>query len=250
MNRTIAPIRRLAVGLALFLATSAAAAQNVADSVAGRAIREDTLAVRPLSPRGAMIRSFILPGWGQSAVGSYVRGGVWYSIEGTNLYMLLRTIGRYTGIRDIERRAVAIVTDSLNDFIARNTDPQMRSVRGFPILAADPQDSAEAVRLQDPIAFENAIAADTSVAIARKLVRARRQQRQDWITYTIFFTLLSGVDAYVNAQLRDFPTTILSEVRRDGSVAISLTFPLPGLLGGTRSHPPRSEARGSPWHQW
>jgi Family of unknown function (DUF5683) len=237
----VRPTLRLAVCLASLFVANAAVAQTAADSTAGPVISQDTLAARPLSPRGAMIRSFILPGWGQSAVGSYVRGGVWYSIEGTNLYMLTRTIARLHQIEAVERRTVAIVTDSLNDFIARNLDPNQMP---------DPQDSVEAVRLQDPLAFEDAVAADTSVAVARKLVRARRQQRQDWVTYAIFFTLLSGVDAYVNAQLKDFPTTILSEVRRDGSVAISVRVPLPGLLGGTRSVPATSAARESPRHRW
>jgi len=227
--------------LAALAVADVACAQVVPDSATAAAVSQDTLAARPLSARGAMIRSFILPGWGQSAVGSYVRGGVWYSIEGTNIYMLLRTIARLHQIRDVERRTVTIVTDSLNDFIARSLDPNQMP---------DPLDSLEAVRLQDPLAFEDAVAADTSVAIARKLVRARSQQRQDWITYTIFFTLLSGVDAYVNAQLRDFPTSILSEVRRDGSVAISVKVPLPAALGGTRPGRSRSAARGSPPHQW
>lgn len=237
------------LGLLLSLGVAApAAAQVVPDSASRLLASRDTATAQPISPRGAMIRSFILPGLGQSAVGSWMRGGVWYSIEGTNLYMLFRTIGRLHQIQDIERRVVGIVTDSLNDFIARNT--QHGSVNGYPILTVDPKDSAEAARLQDPIAFDNAVAADTSVAIARKLVRARRQQRQDWITYTIFFTLLSGVDAYVNAQLKDFPTTILSEARRDGSVAISVRVPLPVQLGGTRRARSTSSAREPRRYRW
>jgi hypothetical protein len=188
---------------ALVLAAAPASAQ-----VAGR----DTIPVQEseepwvVSPRGAMIRSWLVPGWGQAAAGSYVRGGVWFTVQGTSWYMLLKTLGKLSQARGIEDRMVAIATDSLNDLIATDT--------------------MKARELADSLAFEAAIAEHEGVNRIRGLVNAREQQRQDWITYTIFFTLISGVDAYVNAHLRDFPVDITTSRRRDGSVEFRLDLPL------------------------
>jgi Family of unknown function (DUF5683) len=199
----------------------------------------DTVRQRSISPRGAMFRSFLLPGWGQAAVGSYFRGGVWFSVEATSVYMLLRTIGRLNQVEDTEARLVAFVTDSLNGVIEESTKLRHLVVQGGSTRGFELADTTTT-------AFEDAIAADSSVAIARKLIDARRQQRQDWITYTLFFTLLSGVDAYVNAHLKDFPTSIATELRRDGTLGLSVHLPLPGLLGGTSGVPASVPARASP----
>ena len=47
----------------------------------------------------------------------------------------------------------------------------------------------------------------------------------DW--RTIFFTLASGVDAFVAAYLADFPARIEPEARTDGSVNLKLSVLLP-----------------------
>ncbi|MGH7555350.1 MAG: hypothetical protein ACREMQ_20295, partial [Longimicrobiales bacterium] len=62
---------------------SPAAAQDpvvVRDTVA-----QDTL--RGPSPRGAFLRSLLIPGWGQASVGSYTRGGIFFAIQSTSGYM-------------------------------------------------------------------------------------------------------------------------------------------------------------------
>ncbi len=56
----------------------------------------------------------------------------------------------------------------------------------------------------------------------RALVDARRQQRQDWIAYTLFFTFLNGLDAYVAAHLTDFPGELDVGRRDDGSISIGI----------------------------
>jgi hypothetical protein len=199
------------------LAGPAAAQQRAArDTVA------DTLAAdsaRGPSPRSTMFRSFLLPGWGQAVVGSYLRGGVWFAINGANWYMLLKTVARLGQVREIERRLVASAADSLQQLMANDT--------------------ALARRLADPQAFDDEVAKHTGVAGIRELVDARTEQRQDWITYTIFFTLMSGVDAYVNTHLRDFPVGISAVARRDGSVALRFDLPVGAPASGAgRAHPP------------
>lgn len=44
-----------------------------------------------VSPRGAFLRSLVLPGWGQSAVGAPGRGGVYFALETGSLWMLYRS---------------------------------------------------------------------------------------------------------------------------------------------------------------
>lgn len=199
--------RGLVIGLfavgALGAAAPAAGQKFPAEAL--DSIAADTL--RGPSPGGAFFRSIAVPGWGQASVGSYGRGAVWFAIQSASWYMLLKTIGELSEVRGIESRRVAAATDSLNQLIA--TDPE------------EYQDLSE-----DPIAFENAIAADSAVAASRKLIDAREQQRQDWIVYTMFFTLLSGVDAYVTAHLKGFPDVLLVEPRSDGGLDLGVSVPV------------------------
>ena len=51
----------------------------------------DTAASGRISPRGAFLRSLVLPGWGQSVLGSPTRGAVYFGLEAGSLWMLFRT---------------------------------------------------------------------------------------------------------------------------------------------------------------
>jgi len=54
----------------------------------------DTVAPRrPASPTGAMLRSFLLPGWGQAVYGRKVTAGFMLGVEGLTLGMILKTSG-------------------------------------------------------------------------------------------------------------------------------------------------------------
>jgi Family of unknown function (DUF5683) len=41
----------------------------------------------PVSPRGAFLRSLVLPGWGQAHVGAYGRGAVYFTLAGGSFWM-------------------------------------------------------------------------------------------------------------------------------------------------------------------
>ncbi|MQA89113.1 MAG: hypothetical protein GEU90_02580 [Gemmatimonas sp.] len=41
----------------------------------------------PVSPRGAFLRSLVLPGWGQAHVGAYGRGAVYFTLTSSSLWM-------------------------------------------------------------------------------------------------------------------------------------------------------------------
>jgi hypothetical protein len=120
--------------------------------------------------------------------------------------MLLRTLARYNQAKQVLSRVEGLAMDSLDILIA--------------------MDTAAARRLGDPSAYAAAVTNASGVIRSRALVNSRRQQRQDWITYTLFFTMMSGVDAYVTAHLRGFPAELSGEPRPDGSFAFGLTVPL------------------------
>jgi hypothetical protein len=130
------------------------------------------------SPRGAMLRSFVLPGWGQASYDRYVRGGVYFMGHGGNAYMVLKTIARLGEARDMARRR--------EDAVEARLVAEGHAADSIPDL----------------------VAADPAVRRIRGLVSAREEQREDWIALGLFWVLVSGIDAYVTAQLADFPATI------------------------------------------
>jgi hypothetical protein len=51
----------------------------------------DSVAFRPISPVGALWRSFVLPGWGQARLNRKLTGGIFIAWEGVTLGMTLKT---------------------------------------------------------------------------------------------------------------------------------------------------------------
>lgn len=125
-----------------------------------------------------MIRSFVLPGWGQATYDRYIRGGVYFMGHTGNAYMIFKTLARLDEARDLEDRRVA-------------------AARARLIEEGVPADSLD-LRIDE----------DPAVRSIRGLVRAREEQREDWLALGAFWILISGVDAYVTAQLADFPASI------------------------------------------
>ena len=190
-----------------------AAAQTVPGPVPGAAPADTTrpqaspdTAGNRLTPRSAFIRSLIIPGWGQAKAGAYKRGGIFFGIQSASWYMLLKTLAKLGDAREIEANHVAFVTDSLN--------------------ARAAQDTAFANQIKDPVKFQEHVDDYEPVEGIRALIESREQQRQDWITYTIFFTLASGVDAYVAAHLSDFPATITTRPSAGGGLQLQLSIPV------------------------
>lgn len=172
----------------------------------------DTALLTPIdtgpSAGGAFLRSLVIPGWGQAAFGDYIRGGVYFAGQAANAFMLVKTISHLQAANEIERRRVAAVRDSL--------------------LTAAASDSALFARLQDPGALADAISATPGVADIRELVAAREQQREDWIAWMVFWTLANAIDAYVTAQLEDFPADIFAQRRQGGGLRIGARLPAGG----------------------
>lgn len=177
------------------------------DSVIARLDTTQLADTSGVSPRSAMIRSWLVPGWGQASVGAYFRGGVFVAMQGASWYMLIKTIGRLQQAQAIERARVNWVSDSLRS-----------------IIFADPE--GRGAELRDPVAFDEAVSANERVAAARNLADSRSQQRQDWIAATLFLTLISGVDAFVAAHLADAPVSLETTAAPDGSVHVGIRVPL------------------------
>ena len=159
----------------------------------------DTIPDEGATPRGAFARALIVPGWGHFSIGANRRGAVFVALQGASWFMLVKTITKLGRANDNLDVFEGIATDSL-----------------ITLMANDP---AAAERLSDSIAFAEAVAQHPLVADTRGLVGAREEQRQDWITYTLFFTMASAVDAYVAAYLRDFPVDASVTAQRDGAVS-------------------------------
>lgn len=200
-------MRRLLFATFLLVLPGAAAAQDPV-------LRPDTMAVADTipqelpSPRGAFARAMLIPGWGHIYVREYRRAGIYFVLQGASWYMLGRTLYRLNDVKERDDRLTVLARDSLANVIL--TDP------------------ARAWALSDPAAYEAALLDYPGLRNARSLVRARTEQRQDWITYTLFFTFAAAVDAYVTAHLKDFPGEVQTLPAVDGGVTLQLRVPVGG----------------------
>ncbi len=165
------------------------------------------------SPAGAFVRSLLVPGWGQAAHGAYVRGGAFFTLQTGSWFMLVKTMGKLAEARSIEVRRVGLVRDLVRDSL-------------LALAEAEPE---RAERYADPRALEldvqRAAEQDERVTDIRGLVHAREEQREDWIAMTIFVTLMSGVDALVNAHLSDFPARVAVDPLPGGRFTVGVTLP-------------------------
>ena len=159
----------------------------------------------PVSPGGAFIRALLLPGWGHASIGSYKRGGFYFTTEATTAIMLARVLRRLAIAKDARDLKESRVREAL---LAAGTSPD------------------SLVGLVDQ---------DEGVTSARGLVFSRQQQLEDWVALAAFLVLLSGADAFVSAHLRDFPPPVVFEaaIGPGGSIELGLRLPV-GPPGGGR----------------
>ena len=149
------------------------------------------------SPGGAFLRSIVVPGWGQVAAGSPERGTLYFTVESLALWMVLKTSKTLGSARDIL---------AMRRFAAEER-----------LIAEGVVDSAD---------LSAAIDADPGVADAFNLEQLRAQQREDWITFRVFFLLLGGADAFVAAHLADFPEPLETAIRPLPNMGVEIGFRL------------------------
>lgn len=58
-------------------------------------------------------------------------------------------------------------------------------------------------------------------------VEGKRQERQDWFVLVAVNHLFSGLEAYVSANLYDFPADLRMRTLPDGRTGVGLTLPIP-----------------------
>lgn len=184
------------------------AAPAAAQDAPRRAADQDSIARLP-SPAGAMIRSFVIPGWGQAYAGSYTRGSIYVAAQSASWYMMLRTIAKLNIARETERRLVRIAQDS----VLRDAASDLERLEEL---------------LDNPSALDAEVEDDAAVQSVRGLVDSREEQREDWIAWVLFWTLASGVDAFVGAHLADFPAGVSAEPGSDGGLDLRISVPVGG----------------------
>ena len=153
-----------------------------------------------VSPRGAMIRAMLVPGWGHAAIGSYSRGGFYFALESLTAYTFLRTRARLSDARD---RA------SFRETFVRAT------LAGEGVI--------------DPAAIDARLAQDEVLQGLENLASSRENQQEDLVAFGIFVVFLTGADAFVSAHLARFPTPIDVQVSptADGGAEVAVRVSLP-----------------------
>lgn len=173
-------MRALALALALGLAGAPAAAQQDsaaarppapagadttrarADSIVRRVGHPDSVRPRPpISPGGAFLRSFLVPGWGQARLGRNLTAGIFVAFEGVAMTMVWKSTWQL----------------------------HFAEARG-------------------------------------KYVDSHAQEQQDWIVLLVFNHFFAGAEAFVSANLWDFPVGLKARVLPDGTPGIGVSIPL------------------------
>ena len=89
----------LCAGALAALVPIAARAQDPAPAVAAAPAVADSGA---LSAKSALIRSLVLPGWGQAYVGAHGRGALYFALETGSLWMLYKSNRSLADAREME----------------------------------------------------------------------------------------------------------------------------------------------------
>jgi len=147
------------------------------------------------SPAGAFVRSMLIPGWGQAVAGSPGRGVFYFTVQSFGVWMILKT-DKTLG--------------SASDILA------MRELEALERVSADPT--------IDPGDIASAIKSDSGVVSALELEEIRRQQREDWLAFSVFFLLLAGADAFVTAHLAEFPDPLEVAIRPLPEMGVEVGF--------------------------
>ena len=175
----------MACALALFVPDALFAQQT--DSVAvGARIRSvrDTTPAR-VSPRGAFLRSLLVPGWGQAKLDRGTAGAIFVLTETLAAVMIVKSARQLDQAKDARGDSVFIGYQLGGD--------------GTPVL--DTLGNPVQVFEQDPLAGR---------------VRSRRQQMEDWLAILVFNHLFSGAEAFVAGHLGDIPRRLSMQPAPDG----------------------------------
>ena len=79
----------------------------------------DTLPLtrRPISPGGALLRSLLIPGWGQARMGRSLAAGFFLAVEGAALGMALKANSELDYMREIDSPSVSAKAQEREDWL-------------------------------------------------------------------------------------------------------------------------------------
>jgi len=136
---------------------------------------------RPMSPRRAFLTSLVLPGYAQSVFGRHKAAMLFAVVE-------VGSIGMARKAAMALGEAKALARDSV--------------VGSYQI---DPNTGLVAL---DPVTGMPVPATYIASRFTDDRVKARRTHYEDWLAAIVFNHLISGADAYVAANLWDFPANV------------------------------------------
>jgi hypothetical protein len=159
-----------------------------------------------LSPKGAVLRAFALPGWGQFYTGHRMRGFLYAGAE----------VG-FATLGFLKQREV-------NDFKEEMQLARLEFVAGDQALHPDSAYSRE-----DTLALYDRFGTTPAGAALASTLEAKQRRREDFFTYAVFAVLFGAIDAFVSAHLDPYhEAEISASPQRDGGVRLDLTLPWGG----------------------
>lgn len=198
-NRDLAWMTGALVALGGVAWGTSVSAQDVPRAAASPSVESPQAPLR-ISPRGALVRAMVLPGWGHAAIGSYTRGAFYFAFESLTAYTFLRTR-------------------------ARLSDAHERAAFRESFLRAGLASSG----VTDPAAIAAALDGDDVLQGLEALSASRENQQEDLLAFGIFMVFLTGADAFVSAHLARFPAPIDVQVAPSatGGLEAAVRVPLP-----------------------
>ncbi|HJU65415.1 MAG TPA: DUF5683 domain-containing protein [Gemmatimonadaceae bacterium] len=193
------PAAALAIAALLLLAPAVSRAQRTDTTrtdttrvqgppLAVRTLSPDTVGGPPVSPRTALLRSLLIPGWGQLSLGRRWAAAIFIGLE------------TGAGIMTIE------------------------SSRRLDFAERYGQDSI-LVRYDPPLAPGRPLTPVFRQGTFGGRVAARRQHVEDYVAILAFNHLISAVDAFIAAHLWDLPTQVSIRSVGDGAlIAARITW--------------------------
>jgi hypothetical protein len=155
------------------------------------------------SPKGAVLRAFALPGWGQFYTGHAVRGFLYAGAE-----VGFATLGfiRQTQVLDLNDE----IFQAKLDFVAADQ-------------ALHP-DSAYST--EDSLALYDRFESTPEGLALEAELQDKKKSREDFFTYAIFSVLFSAIDAFVSAHLEPFDKAKLDFSPDAGGWRLDVRVPL------------------------
>jgi len=161
----------------------------------GRAVRDSF--APPISARRAFFYSALIPGLGQAKLDRGRAGGLFMATELVSITMAIKAAG------DL-RFARAHARDSVVATYAYNADGTVQT---------------------DPTTGQPVVATYAINRYGGSRVRSRRTHLEDWYALLMFNHLIAGAEAFVSAQLWDFPARVAIQARpRGADVSLSIRW--------------------------